>query len=279
MAIDTILLECFLATQETGSFTKAALRVHKTQSAVSQQIAKLENLIGKPLFKRNQKLELTIDGEYFLHYAKQIIALHHQVLEHFKYPQLKGEIKFGIPDDFANIFLQDILSEFIKTYPNISFHIECDLTLNLYENFKRNKLDLVLLKMPCPQDINFGVELSCEKLCWVGNEEILKNYKQLPLILSPKPCVYRKIATESLDKAKIKWQVALSSHSHLSIIAAVRAGLGIAILPQKTIPKNLPIINSRLLPKLQKSSISLLKKNNTNPVINFFENFIIKKLG
>lgn len=279
MTIDTISLQCFIAAAETGSFTKAAERVGRSQSAVSQQIAKLENLLGKVLFKRSKTLELTGDGEIFLNYARQIFGLHRETIDLFKEPDLKGEVRFGIPDDFASVFLYEVLSEFISVHPNISLHIECDLTMNLYENFKKKKLDLVLLKMPRPKEMKFVTELSSEKLCWVGNRKLAKNQKILPLVLSPKPCVYRKAAIDSLNENKIKWQIAFSSHSYSGIIAAVRAGLGLTILPQKMIPKDLVIIRSEALPKLENSQISLLKLTDQNPAINSFEGFVIKHLG
>jgi DNA-binding transcriptional LysR family regulator len=279
MTIDTISLQCFISAAETGSFTKAASRVGRTQSAVSQQVAKLENLLGKILFKRNKILELTSDGEVFFNYAKQIFSLHCETIDYFKEPNLKGEVRFGIPDDFASVFLYEFLSEFISSHPNISLHIECDLTMNLYENFKKKKLDLVLLKMPCPQDVKLATALSSEKLCWVGNRNLIINKKFVPLILSPKPCVYRKLAIETLDKKKIKWQIAFSSHSYSGIIAAIRAGLGITILPQKMIPKDLTIIKDNQLPRLGSSNISLLKLRDDNPAINFFADFVMKNLG
>ena len=279
MTIDTFSLQCFIATAETLSFTKASQRVNRTQSAVSQQIAKLENLVEKTLFKRNKILELTTDGEIFLNYAKQIFSLHCETIEYFKEPELKGEVRFGIPDDFASVFLYDFLSEFILTHPNISLHIECDLTLNLYENFKKKKLDLVLLKMPCPKDSKFANALSSEKLCFVGDQKLIKNKKIIPLVLSPKPCVYRKQTIDALNNKKINWRIAFSSHSYSGIIAAVRAGLGLTVLPQKMIPKDLTIVKSDILPKLENSNISLLKLIDNNPAINYFEKFILKNLG
>ena len=278
MTIDSVSLQCFIAAAETKSFTYAAQRVGRTQSAVSQQIAKIETIIGKTLFRRGKYLELTNEGEIFLNYAKQIFSLHCEAIDHFKKPDLKGEVRLGIPDAFANMFLYQVLSEFAMAHRNVSLHIECDLSLNLYENFKKKKLDLVLLKMKCPQDVDFAVELSSEKLCWVGNKKILQEQKFLPLVLSPKPCVYRKAAIEALDKKKIKWRIAFSSHSYSSVIAAVKAGLGVTILPQKMIPRDLEIIDARSLPKLEDSHISLLKQSDKNPAINSFAEFIVKYL-
>lgn len=279
MTIDTISIQCFIAAAETKSFTKAAERVGRTQSAVSQQIAKLENILGKILFKRAKNLELTNDGEVFLSYARRIFTLHRETIEHFKEPELKGEVRFGIPDDFASVFLYDILSDFISIHPNISLHIECDLTLNLYDKFNKNDLDLVLLKMALPKNHKNGVKFSSEKLCWVGSSKINLDYDNLSLVLSPQPCVYRKSAIEALEKKNLKWQVAFSSHSYSGIIAAVKAGLGITILPQKMVPKYLTVIKSDKLPELQNTSISLIKTHSNNPAINSFEEFICKHLN
>lgn len=282
MAIDSISLQCFIASSETKSFTKAAQRVGRTQSAVSQQIAKLENILDKQLFKRGKVLELTNDGEAFLDYAKQILTLHNQAIDHFKEPDLKGEVRFGIPEDFASVFLYNFLAEFTRDHPNISFHIECDLTLNLYENFKKKKLDMVLLKMPCPRGksggVDFATHISSEKLCWVGNEKLVKKQKILPLVLSPEPCVYRASAIQALEKKKIKWKIGFSSHSYAGTIAAVRAGIGVTILPQKMVPSDLRIIKLDILPKLESTDISLLKLTDKNPAVNSFENFVLKHL-
>lgn len=279
MTIDTISIQCFIASAETKSFTKAAQRVGRTQSAVSQQIAKLENMCGKTFFKRGHHLELTNDGEVFLNYAKQIFTIHRETIDHFKEPDLKGEVRFGMPDSFADAFLYEFLTDFTSFHPNVSLHIECDLTLNLYESFKKNELDLVLLKMERPLDIKFGTDLSFGELCWVGNQKLIQHNGILPLVLAPKPCVYRKSTIEALDKSNIKWRIAFSSHSHSGISAAVKAGLGITTIPAKMVPKELNIIHSEALPKLEKNShISLLKNTNQNPAINSFEEFIIKYL-
>ncbi|CAN0571760.1 unnamed protein product, partial [Ectocarpus sp. 12 AP-2014] len=101
MSFDALTLECFLAVTETGSFTRAADKVARTQSAVSQQIAKLENQVGKSLFIRGKKLTLTSDGEILLTYARKIVQLNRDAMDRFKQPELQGEVRFGLPEDFA----------------------------------------------------------------------------------------------------------------------------------------------------------------------------------
>lgn len=282
MSLDTLTLQCFLAVAATGSFTKAAERIGRTQSAVSQQIAKLEDLLGKSLITRGKTLVLTNEGQLFEEYARKIVAMHLEVIDRFKAPHLTGEIRFGLPEDFATRFLADVLVDFIRIHPRIFLNIECDLTLNLFERFKNDEFDMVLVKMSRPEDFPNGIDVWSEKLEWVGNKDLLStfadNQKPLPLVLSPQPCVYRSRAISALEEANIKWQVVFSSPSYNGTIAAVKAGLGITILPSIMIPNQLQALNNTILPTLSDTHISLLKRNKNNVAIDSFEEFVLKKL-
>ena len=278
MNIDTMLLECFIFLAETKSFTKTAERVGCTQSAVSQQINKLENMLGKSLLVRSRVLQLTVDGELFLSYARPIYALHKQALDRFTKPELEGEVKFGLPENFAHIYLQDILSDFIRIYPRILLNVECDLTLNLFEKFKKNELDLVLIKMNCPKGFPNGVGVWSEPLKWVGDDHLVRADKPVPLVLSPHPCVYRTAALSALEQARRPWRMVFSSASYTSTLAATQAGLGITAIPSRMIPKHLNVIVTDLLPDLPHTHLSLLKKRPDHDVINTLESFVFKKL-
>ena len=104
------------------------------------------------------------------------------------------------------------------------------------------------------------------------------NQKSLPLVLSPQPCVYRSRAISALENANIKWQVVFSSPSYNGTIAAVKAGLGITILPKIMIPNQLQILSNNILPALSDTHISLLKRNKNNAAIASFEEFVLEKL-
>ncbi len=282
MNIDTLTLQCFLSVASTGSFTKAAERIGRTQSAVSQQICKLESLLGTSLIQRGKVLALTNEGQMFEAYARKILAMHLEVIDRFKTPNLTGQIRFGLPEDFATRFLADVLVDFVRIHPRIFLNIECDLTLNLFERFKKNEFDLVLVKMSRPEDFPNGIDVWSEKLEWVGDKNLLvsffDNQKPLPLILSPHPCVYRSRAIKALEDANIKWQVVFSSPSYNGTIAAVKAGLGITILPKIMVPNQLRILNNTILPALSDTHISLLKRDKNDVAIASFEEFVLKKL-
>lgn len=278
MNVDTIALQCFIAVAETGSFTKAADRVNRTQSAISQQIAKLESLLGKLLFVRGKAFTLTPEGEIFLGYARQIFALHREALDRFKEPDLEGEVRFGLPENFASVYLSEVLADFSRIHPRILLKIECDLTIPLFERFKQNEFDLVLVKMNRPEDFPNGLDVWSEPLKWVGDTNLIDARKPVPLVLAPQPCVYRASAIQALEQASRSWRLVLSSPSYAGAVAAVRAGMGISVMPQTMIPDDLQAVDATLLPKLADTHVSLIKHTATNAAINTLEGFVLRRL-
>ncbi|STX44886.1 transcriptional regulator [Legionella donaldsonii] len=281
MSIDTITLQCFLSVAETRSFTKAAERVGRTQSAISQQIAKLESLVEKPLINRGKELSLTTDGEVFLGYAKRIYELHRELLDRFKEPELEGEIRFGLPEDFATMILSDVLVEFARLHPRVILNVECDLTLNLIEKFNQGKFDLILIKTTQQDIFDDGLNVWSEPVEWIGKKELLPSLDKgngIPLVLSPKPCVYRGNVINALAKANLNWQLVYSSPSYASKMAAVRAGLGITAIQRTMIPPYLERLDYDFLPALDDIHISLLKKKDNNKAVESLEFFILKKM-
>lgn len=278
MAFDTLTLRCFLETADNLSFTRAAVRVGRSQSAVSQQIAKLEEHLGKPLFRRGKLLSLTADGELFLSYARRMHALQAEALDRFREPELEGEVRFGLPEDFAAVYLSDVLAEFTRIHPRILLSIECDLTLNLYSRFRAREFDLVLVKMNRPEDFPNGTEVFSEPLAWVGDASLPTANRTLPLVMAPEPCVYRAAALAALEKAGRPWRQMLTSPSHAGTIAAVRAGLGLTVLPRPMIPASLAAVPAGDVPALGHIHVSLLKHRSDDPAINSLEDFVLRKL-
>jgi DNA-binding transcriptional LysR family regulator len=252
--------------------------VGRSQSAVSQQIAKLEQHLGKPLFRRGKLLSLTADGELFLSYARRMHALQAEALDRFREPELEGEVRFGLPEDFAAVYLSDVLAEFTRIHPRILLSIECDLTLNLYSRFRAREFDLVLVKMNRPEDFPNGTEVFSEPLAWVGDASLPTANRTLPLVMAPEPCVYRAAALAALEKAGRPWRQMLTSPSHAGTIAAVRAGLGLTVLPRPMIPASLAAVPAGDVPALGHIHVSLLKHRSDDPAINSLEDFVLRKL-
>ena len=278
MSLDSITLQCFIAVSETGSFTRAAERVSRTQSAVSQQIARLEQLLGTPLLTRGRSLSLTPEGEIFLGYARRIFALQREAMDRFEEPELQGEVRFGLPEDFASVFLAEVLADFARIHPRILLNVECDLTLNLLERFKQRAFDLVLVKVSRPEDFPNGQDVWSEPLEWVGDAGLVEAGKPVPLVLSPQPCVYRAGAIEALETAARPWRLAFSSPSFAGTIAAVQAGMGITVLPRNMVPPGCATIADRQLPRLNDTHVSLLKHHSGDPAVASLEQFVLQKL-
>lgn len=279
MILDKTSCQCFIVLAETASFTKTAERVGRTQSAVSQQIAKLEKIIDNKLINRGKSISLTHEGELFLSYVRKIYSLQCEAIDRFKEPDLQGEVRFGLPEDFAAVFLSDVLVDFVQIHPRVTLTVECDLTLNLFERFKSNQFDLILVKMSKPSDFPECAEIWSEKLVWVAHPDYKLDDTMIDLVLSPQPCVYRSRAIKALDYHKQSWRIALSTHSFSGLIAAVKAKVGISVLPKNMIPKGLAVIGEcQQLPCLDDTHISMIKHNRNNAAINSFENFVLEKL-
>ena len=291
---DINLLKTFIALCETRNFTQTARRVHRTQSAVSMQISKLEEQLDCELFIRDKRnVKLTNNGLKLKDYANQIVGLSDKLIDDFKHTDIDGEISFASPEDFATYYLPAIFSEFISIHPRVKLNVNCDLTLNLINDFEKDKYDLIVIKQPPGKLYSNAKPLIREELVWVGNDEsiinltfskvknhYLRKMGHLPLVLSPAPCVYRERALESLDKVGVDREVIYTSPSFAGAIAAVRAGLGFTVLPREMVPEDLIIYEaSRNWPKLKQAEICLLAGTTENPAIHTLSEFISERIA
>jgi DNA-binding transcriptional LysR family regulator len=118
--IDVDQLRTFIAIAETGSFTRAAEVVNKTQSAVSMQMKRLEERIQRPIFARDGRAsKLTEDGQRLLDYARRIVKLNMETVAAFSDAGLSGHVRLGVPDDYADRYLPEIMARFSRAYPGV----------------------------------------------------------------------------------------------------------------------------------------------------------------
>ena len=259
--IDTLILKSFVAIAETGTFSNAAETVGRTQSALSLQIKNLEEGLGCSLFDRSaRRVKLTEQGEIFLGYAKRIIQLQWEAYSRLKEPDIQGEIRLGTPEDFATHYLPEVLATFRQHHPRVQLNVSCDLTLNLIEGFQKNNYDLILVKRD-PQRVKGGTKVWREPLVWAAADHY-RAEEPLSLVLSPQPCIYRARALAALDRAKKPWYISYTSPSLAGTIAAVKAGLGITVLPANMLPAGThPIRKEIKLPELADAEIALMKRD------------------
>ncbi|MFO1161012.1 MAG: LysR substrate-binding domain-containing protein [Reyranellaceae bacterium] len=258
--LDIDLLRSFVSVAEHASFTLAAGALLRRQSTISLQIKRLEDGIGRRLLERRaRRVTLTAAGEALLGHARQMLELNDRLVASLDEPLLAGTVRLGTPEDFATTHLPQVLARFAKAYPAVQLEVTCDLTLNLMGRFREGAFDLVLVKRE-PERSDRGVRVWREPLVWVAAEQLaLPADGRVPLVVSPAPCVYRKRATDSLSRGRRPWRIAYSCASLAGQHAAVRAGLGVTVLPKDMVPAGLSAIERRSgLPDLHDTEIALL---------------------
>ncbi len=277
--IDTQLLRTFLSLAETASFSRTAAMIGRSQSAVSGQLGKLEAILGRPLFTRDTRnVALSVDGERLLPHARAMVAQADTIKERFSTMDIAGEVRFGSPEDFASAYLPGVLAVFAAAHPAVDLHVSCLLTLPLVAEFNAGLHDLIVVKQdPTPailHHVNPGAQtLWRETLVWASNTARADVApRPMPLVLSPAPCVYRRRALQALDDRQHPWRAVYTSPSFAGMLAAVRAGLGVAVMPRAMVPPDLTILSG--WPDLAPAEIALLVKPRPNPATAALASFL-----
>ncbi|MET0598419.1 MAG: LysR substrate-binding domain-containing protein [Mesorhizobium sp.] len=230
--LDLDQLQTFVTIADTGSFTRAAEEVHRTQSAVSMQMRRLEERIGKPLFLKDGRTNRLSDhGEKLLGYARRMIRLNRETMAAFDETSLEGHVRIGTPDDYAERFLPEIMARFARSNPRVELSVVCEPTVNLVEHIRRGNLDLALVTHDGVRSQSEVVRR--EPLLWVTSANHATHEQDvLPLAFGRPTCQWRRDACETLDRMNRDYRVLFTSWSATVIIAAVMSGIAISVLPE-----------------------------------------------
>ena len=259
--LDLQLLQTFALVADSGSMTRAATRLGRTQASVSLQISRLEAQLGGPLFTRAPRgVRLTEKGELLLPQARRLLRLSDEILAGLSDEGLEGEVRLGAPEDFATTHLPEILAAFSKAHPRVALQVTCELTMSLLEMIRDGRLDLALVKRE-PMGPDLGVRVWREPLVWVAaSPDQIAPDQPAPLVVAPSPCVYRRRAIRALEQARRSWRVTYTSPSLAGQHAALRAGLGLSVLPREMAPRDLVTLGPDSgLPALEDTEIALMK--------------------
>ena len=255
--LDIDLLRAFVTVVETGSFTRTAALLGRTQPAVSLQIRRLEDQLRSPLFDRGGKgVALTTEGAALSPQARRLLRLNDEIVSTLGEGDLEGEVRLGAPEDIATMHLPEILGAFARSHPRIKLSVTCDYTANLLDQMSRGMLDLALIKRE-PVGPELGVRVWSEPLVWVALDASIVETSPLPLIIAPAPDIYRKRALSALADAGVAFRASFTSPSLAGQMAALRAGLGVGVLPAAMAPRDLAVL-AHPLPTLTDSEIALV---------------------
>lgn len=233
--LDTDQLRTLVAIAESGSFTRAAGEVNKTQAAVSMQMRRLEELVGRRLFTRSgRQSRLTPEGEHLLEYARRIIALNNEALTILTEPELSGYVRIGTPDDYAERFLPQIFARFARTHPLVEVEISCQGSTSLFDEIQAGNIDLAIVTHMDAK--SRGEVIRREQLFWVGSpRHRIEDADVLPLAMGVQSCSWRSAATRALDSIGRSYRVLYTSPSAAALSAAVMSGLAITVLPESAV--------------------------------------------
>ncbi|MDX1301431.1 LysR family transcriptional regulator [Photobacterium sp.] len=225
------LLRAFVSLADTGSFTLAADHLHLTQSTVSQQINRLEDIVGWELFDRTQRpIKLTSTGEKLLGYVRKILSLQFEAQALLSNPAGSASIKIGLPDDIATSDMTLAFADFAKQNKENHLDVTTGLSLDLIQRFRNDEFDIIVVKESTPASDRRSV--FPEPMAWYESIDLHPPWTEpLPLITFPPGGLYRDTMFERINHEGKHWYVAFSSSSINNVLSAVEAGLGITLLP------------------------------------------------
>lgn len=235
------VLRTFVAIADTGSFTAAASTVFRTPSAVSMQIKKLEEMLGRPVLSRDARsVTLTSDGAILLGYARRLLSLNREAVSQFVSPDISGVVRLGAPDDVSDRLLPDVLKRFAKTHPSIAVDVVIDQSSLLIKRMEERRLDITI--MTCQKDVRPPgcEELLTEQLVWAGAKGGCAHLRApIPVSLWQEGCAWRAGAVEGLNSKGIKYRIAYMSAHTSGQRAAIQSDLAIAPLPKSFVGEDL----------------------------------------
>lgn len=271
------LLKTLVAIADTGNFSAAADAVFRTPSAVSMQVKRMEELVGRALFKRDPRsVSLTSDGELLLVHARKVLAMNREIVAQFITPDVAGIVRMGAPDDAAERLLPDMLRRFSESHPCVTVDVVVDSTVTLKEKVRQKLLDMTLVTCEArlPSEIDGGDQgaeiLICEPLVWAGLKGgIAVEKNPLPISVWEEGCVWRNAGIQGLEAETIDYRIAFQSSNISGQKAAILADLAIAPIPVSSLGGD--IINlghHKHLPELPNYALGLILADDlSNPAL------------
>jgi DNA-binding transcriptional LysR family regulator len=259
---DPELLRTYVTILETGSFTAAARKVHRTQSAVSMQMRRLEKILGNELFERaGKKVKLTPNGEVYLDHARRILREYDEALGALSQEDAGSEITIGVPDDYALSFLPEILGRLIQAFPSLRLTILCEPSRRLSTLIAEGSIDIALLTEG--EGIGGGIVLRRDEIVWATSAHHTVHTKDpVPLAVFHSGDVFRRSSIKRLEDHGRHARIAVSSLSFAGINAALEAGIAVAVISRANVRPGLRILTPKDgFPQLPKLGIMLQRSD------------------
>jgi DNA-binding transcriptional LysR family regulator len=259
---DPELLRTFVAVAQSLSFTRAGETLGLRQPTVSQHVRRLEDAVGRPLFIRDTRsVALTSDGEAMAAFARDILAAQERAVGYFTGSHLQGRLRFGVTDDLALTPLPRILRDFRQLYPRIDLELAVLQNDGLVRRIESGHLDVAFVKRgaDAPRTTR-GQLVRRDQLVWCGISSTRIDPEQpVPLVVYQAPSLSRAVSVQALEKVGRRSRITCTVRGVNGVLAAVRAGLGVAVMARTLMPADLVELPSTVgLPKLPHLDLVLL---------------------
>ncbi len=278
--LNFILLKAFVTVAQTENITIASELLNSTQSTLSQQIQRLENLVGQPLFIRgHRRLILTETGEILLSYAKKILSLNDGFFTRVSGNAIIKTIRLGFPEDLASGIITPILAQFMQNYQNIRLEVTSGLSRQLQQHYQNGELDLIIVKQK-KGEFKSAYHWP-EPLCWLGSPKLYASKQDsIPLIVFPENGLYRTDMFNLLDKVQRAWHIAYTCSSLAGIQSAITDGLGVSLLPLRArLPQHQILTEKEGFLPASEMEIALQYKAKDGDILNHLSEEIAKQLA
>lgn len=245
-SLDIDLLRSFVAVAETGAMGRAALRVGRTQSALSMQMQRLEGIVEQPLLYRTGRgVTLTATGERLLVRAGELLRKHDEALAELRGEQLSGVLRFSCPDDYAAVFLPYLLQGFASLHPRVQLEVMCAPTPRLHELLARHAVDLALVSVSVSGTTVGADVIRHEPLVWVARRGgAAASLTPLPLALGAPDALDHVLPRQALEAAGRAYRLAYASSSLSGLVGMARSGQAVIVLTRTAVPDDLEVLGA-----------------------------------
>jgi len=285
-------LRIFASAAKHQSFARAAQEIHVTQPAISMQIKELEENIGLPLFDRQGKnLALTVTGEYFLVYAKRMLATLKEAEDTIaRFRGLdSGRVTIGMVST-ATYFLPHLLARFRLEHPNVEFRLSVGNREQLVAQMQASDVDLSVMGRPPQEFVARAVPFAAHPLVMVtAVDHPFAKMESVPaqafadqeFILREPGSGTRAALERWFNEHRIAPPVAMEMTSNETIKQAVMAGMGVSFLSLHTIGLELEqhlIAVPRVegMPVMRRWQLVNLSARNLSPAAEAFRYFLLE---
>ena len=242
--LDLDLLRTFVAVADLNTFAAAASAVCRTQSAVSQQMQRLEQIVDRELFARHGRNKLlTEHGIQLLGYARKILRFNDEACASLQYSNDQEKLIIGATEDTSESLLPFVLNRITALYPSLDVEIRVNRTDAILALLAQQEIDIALTTQGDPR-FDQQILRTSPTLWFCAADFAITAGEAIPLVIQNEGELFRELAINALDAHQVPWRFAYVANSKAAINVAVKAGLGATARPAEMLNPELRVLGA-----------------------------------